>query len=152
MKNIKFHLVIFSLVLILSGVTAFPIQTEFELATSFIDYLPSEMSIWYKQVASSIKTTSPVMFYGTDWLAFAHIVIALFFIPVYLEPTQYKLNLKMAQIACVGVFPLAHIAGNIRGIPWFHQVIDCSFGVFGFIYLCYIERKINELTSGIKNQ
>ena len=56
MKNIKFHLVIFSLVLILSGVTAFPIQTEFELATSFIDYLPSEMSIWYKQVASSIKT------------------------------------------------------------------------------------------------
>ena len=36
---------------------------------------------------------------------------------------------------CVGVIPLALICGPIRGIPFFRQLIDCSFGVFGIIPL-----------------
>jgi len=43
------------------------------------------------------------------------------------------------MIACVIVFPLALIAGPIRQIPFFWQMIDCSFGALGLIplYMCY---------------
>ena len=33
------------------------------------------------------------------------------------------------------IFPLAFIAGPIRGITFYWQLIDCSFGVFGFALL-----------------
>jgi len=46
--------------------------------------------------------------------------------------------LDFGLIACVLVFPLALICGPIRGIPFFHQAVDCSFGLLGFIplWLC----------------
>lgn len=87
------------------------------------------------------------MLYGTDWLAFAHIVISLFFIPVILKPIHYKHNLIVGIISCVLIFPLAFVCGPIRGIPFFHQLIDCLFGLFGFLYLYFILRKINQLES-----
>ena len=49
------------------------------------------------------------------------------------------------MIACVLVIPLALIAGPIRGIPFFWQIVDCSFGVFGIIPLWYCRRMIQRL-------
>ena len=42
------------------------------------------------------------------------------------------------MIACAGVVPLALIAGPLRGIPFPWRLIDCSFGIFGFVplWLC----------------
>jgi len=53
--------------------------------------------------------------------------------------------------ACIMVIPLAFIAGPIRQIPFFWQLIDCSFGVLGIIplYTCYKIKKLEELQ--IKN-
>jgi hypothetical protein len=52
-------------------------------------------------------------------------------------------------IACLGVFPLALVAGPIRGIPFYWRLIDCSFGILGaiplFICLRYV-RRLEELT------
>jgi Na+/melibiose symporter-like transporter len=50
------------------------------------------------------------------------------------------------MIACVMVLPLAFICGPVRDIPFFWQLIDCSFGVFGFIplYMCYRKTKVLE--------
>jgi hypothetical protein len=53
----------------------------------------------------------------------------------------------MGMIACIAVFPLAFICGPIRGIPFFHQIIDISFGFFGFILLLNIYNNINQLKS-----
>jgi hypothetical protein len=50
------------------------------------------------------------------------------------------------MVACAAVFFLAFICGPIRGIPFFHQLIDCSFGFFGFFPLYYVYRKINSIT------
>jgi hypothetical protein len=33
----------------------------------------------------------------------------------------------------------------LRGIPLFHQLIDCSFGIIGFIPLYYCYKKIKSL-------
>jgi hypothetical protein len=69
-------------------------------------------------------------------------VIAVAFIGPLKDPVKNIWVMQFGMIACVMVFPLAFIAGPIRGIPFYWQLIDCSFGVFGFLllYVCY--RKI----------
>lgn len=51
------------------------------------------------------------------------------------------------MIACVGIIPLAFICGSIRGIPFYWQLIDCSFGVFGIIPLLLLNKYIKQLQS-----
>jgi hypothetical protein len=151
MKTIRIHLALFVLVLMLSGITAFPIQTEINFLMAHLDSLPVFFHDWIKQLHQNINATPSVMLYGTDWLAFAHIIIGLFFIPVYIDPVKYKVNLYIGMTACLLVFPLAFICGPIRNIPFFHQLIDCSFGVIGILYLYFILKRVNNLeTSFIK--
>ena len=147
MKTIRIHLLLFISLLAISGLTAFPIQTEIDFMVKNINYFPSFLQDWITSLYRDIHNTPSVMFYGTDWLAFAHIIIGLFFIPVYLNPFMYKINLQIGIIACFLVFPLAFVCGPIRNIPFFHQLIDCSFGVLGSAYLYFILRKINNLKS-----
>ena len=75
------------------------------------------------------------MAYGTDWLAFAHLVIAVAFIGPLLDPVRNRWVITFGMIACVMVLPLALICGPIRGIPLYWQLIECSLGVFGIIPL-----------------
>jgi peptidoglycan/LPS O-acetylase OafA/YrhL len=145
MKTIRRHLVLFMLILMLSGITAFPIQTEIDFMYSHITSFPSMFTDWITILYTNINSTPDVMFYGTDWLAFAHIIIALFFVPVYLDPIKHKANLYVGMVACLLIFPLAFICGPIRNIPFFHQLIDCSFGIIGIIYLYFILQRINKL-------
>jgi hypothetical protein len=51
------------------------------------------------------------------------------------------------MIACVAVVPLALIAGPVRGIPWWWQLVDMSFGVFGVIPLILAKRNIRRLAT-----
>ncbi len=66
----------------------------------------------------AIHASYPWLAYGTDWLAFAHIIIALFFIGPWREPVANAWVLKTGLVACAGVIPLALICGPIRGIPF----------------------------------
>jgi hypothetical protein len=147
MKTIRIHLSLFIVLLLLSGITAFPLQQEIVFLDSHHHVFSPALQQWLHHLYLVITSTSPVMLYGTDWLAFAHIVISLFFIPVFKKPVQYKDNLKVGITACLLVFPLAFICGPLRGIPFFHQLIDCLFGLFGSLYLYFILRKINKLES-----
>lgn len=145
MKTIRFHLVLFVIILALSGITAFPIQTEINFMYTHLQSFPSFFHEWITQLYNNIHSTPDVMFYGTDWLAFAHIIISLFFVPVFIDPIKYKVNLYVGMTACFMIFPLAFICGPIRSIPFFHQLIDCSFGAIGILYLYFILRKINTM-------
>src|ERR1700722_8448492 len=71
----------------------------------------------------------PWMAYSTDWLAFAHLVIAVFFVGPLVNPVRNVWVLWAGLVACVLVIPLAMICGSIRHIPLGWQLIDCSFGV-----------------------
>jgi hypothetical protein len=55
--------------------------------------------------------------YGTDLLAFAHLVIAVAFIGPHIDPPRNKWAITFGLIACAGVVPMPIIAGPIRGIP-----------------------------------
>ncbi len=140
-KRINAWLIFFIVGLVLSGITAFPLETELSLLNDWVKNSNPFISEWFSKVYEAIKDTNtryPFMAYGTDWLAFAHIVIAVAFIGPLRNPVKNIWILEFGMIACFMVFPLAFICGNIRGIPFYWQLIDCSFGVFGFIplYLC----------------
>jgi hypothetical protein len=152
LKQIRFFIFSFVVLLIISGVTAFPIQWEFDLAHNCLKDSDRNSLIgqWFFNVYDAVTNTYekyPFMAYGTDWLAFAHIVIGIAFIGPYRDPIKNVWVIQFGMIASILVFPLAFIAGPIRGIPFFWQLIDCSFGVFGFLLLYYIHRKIKKLES-----
>ncbi|HXB40530.1 MAG TPA: hypothetical protein VNZ49_08305 [Bacteroidia bacterium] len=141
LKKIKRLLTLFIFLLLLSGLTAFPLESELFLLVKWSVHPPSFIKEWILSVHNALHETNiryPFMAYGTDWLAFAHIVLAVVFIGPLRDPVKNIWVIQFGMIACVMVFPLALICGLIRGIPFYWQLIDCSFGVFGFIplYLC----------------
>jgi hypothetical protein len=136
-------------VLILSGLTAFPLYTELKWALESDVFIEgSVIQQWLLYVFNGVKETQekyPFMFYGFDWLAFAHFIIAILFIGVYQHPVRNRWIVQWAMISCICVLPLAFIAGSVRGIPFFHILIDCSFGIVGLVPLYIIQTRINEL-------
>jgi hypothetical protein len=149
---LKFRLVLglFTAGLILSGITAFPLEHELSMVTSIRGLDQASPSIphtgldsWLLTVRDGLRDTYakyPWMAYGTDWLAFAHIIIAVFFIGAFVDPVRNVWVLQAGLISCVLVLPLALICGAVRQIPFGWRLIDCSFGLFGAIPLCYCLR------------
>ncbi len=147
-KKIRGWLLLFMLFLILSGITAFPIQSELSFIMQHSAFLPEFLQQWLSIIYNEVNITSlnfPHLSYGTDWLAFAHIVIATAFIGPYIDPVKNVWVIQFGMIACIMVFPLALIAGPIRQIPFFWQLIDCSFGLIGIIPLFIIYQLTNKL-------
>jgi hypothetical protein len=141
-SKIRNLIVFFIIALVLSGLTAFPIETLLALVQKNITLIPSFLQNWVSTVYLAVKNTNatyPYLAYGTDWLAFAHIVIAVAFVGPLRDPVKNIWIIQFGMIACVMVLPLAFIAGPIRGIPLYWQVIDSSFGIIGFVplYICY---------------
>jgi hypothetical protein len=141
-RKIKTWIIIFIVFLVLSGITAFPVETQLAFVMNHLSIFPAFLQDWLSVIYSAVKTTNqnfPYLAYGTDWLAFAHLVIAVAFIGPLKDPVRNIWVIQFGMIACVMVFPLALIAGPIRHIPFYWQLIDCSFGIFGFIplYVCY---------------
>jgi hypothetical protein len=133
------------------GVTAFPLEWELSILVDISKNAPEGIKVWLNRVYEALKETNakyPFMAYGTDWLAFAHIVIAVAFIGPWKDPVKNIWVIQFGMISCIMIFPLAFICGNIRQIPFFWQLIDCSFGVIGFVLLniCYRNIKKLELT------
>ena len=150
LRKIRIVLGLFIVALILSGLTAFPLQRELDLvaaARGLAHVAPADAANsfdrWILTVREGLRETytrHPWLAYGTDWLAFAHIVIAVFFIGPIIDPVRNVWVLKAGVIACFLVVPLALVCGAIRGIPWGWRLIDCSFGVFGVLPLWYCLR------------
>jgi hypothetical protein len=110
--------------------------------------LPSDITLWLDRVHTALHANSvdyPFLAYGTDWLAFAHFVLAIAFLGPLRDPVRNKWVLQFGVIACIAVIPLAIIAGPIRGIPLTWRLIDCSFGVFGAIPLLICLNRVKRL-------
>ncbi len=144
-------IVLFMIGLALSGITAFPLVTEISfLHNRIAPYSPSFVQCWISKVYTGIIATDnsyPFIAYGTDWLAFAHLILAVLFIGPYKDPVKNIWVIQFGRIACFLILPLAFICGTIRGIPFWWQLIDCSFGVGGYILLTWIHKNIQKLES-----
>jgi hypothetical protein len=148
-SRVKRLILLFIVCLCLSGITAFPLQLEISALNSFFTFHHvAFISDWVEKVYEGIERTAavyPFMAYGTDWLAFSHLVIAVVFLGPLKDPVRNIWVIQFGRIACIMVFPLAFICGTIRGIPFWWQLIDCSFGVTGFILLSVIYNSIRHL-------
>jgi hypothetical protein len=142
-------LIFFIVALVLSGVTAFPVYTELKWMKNQGFINPDTlMGQWLQRVWEGVDDTNTkhhFLFYGYDWLAFAHIVIAMAFIGPLKAPVKNVWVIEWAMLACAAVIPLALIAGAVRDIPWFHILIDCSFGLLGVLPLYVTRRWIKQL-------
>lgn len=155
LRRARFWLAVFILGLVLSGITAFPLESEIRwldgvLHGPLLRTIASSTGLlwWIDQVQRGVSETNaryPFIAYGTDWLAFAHLVIAVAFVGPWIDPVRNKWVVTFGLIACAGVIPLALIAGPIRGIPFGWRLIDCGFGVLGSIPLLLCRRHTSEL-------
>lgn len=132
--------------LVITVVIAFPIVTHVALLGEYAgkgsdigDSLP-QVGAWVSYISTAVADVNqqyPFIFYMSDWLVFAHIVIAVYLIGAYKDPKRNTWIIEASLIACSGIIPLAFIAGEIRGIPTFWRLIDSSFGIICFIPLWY---------------
>jgi hypothetical protein len=147
LMQIKRWLWFFVIILFLSGLTAIPAQTELEFLQKFFSR-DSAMRNWLNKVLQGIIITEnnfPFLFYGYDWLAFAHFVLAMLFAGTIKDPVRNKWIIEFGIICCLLIIPFATIAGYYRGIPMGWRLIDCCFGIFGLIPLCICYKKIKQI-------
>ena len=149
--QIRFYTAGFMIALFISGLTAIPLLSETRyLSTVFPE--GGQVDEWLEKIYQGILQTSkehPYLFYGYDWLAFAHFLFAVLFVGALKDPVRNVWLYDFGLIACILIIPFAFIAGSFRGIPAWWRIIDCSFGIIGIIPLLMCKRKINQI---IKNK
>ena len=158
LRRLRLVLGLFTAALILSGVTAFPLKSEMEhvVAIRGLEHVaPAEagngFDRWMLTVRNGLRESYaryPWLAYGTDWLAFAHLVIAVFFVGAFIDPVRNVWILQAGIIACVLVVPLALIGGAVRRIPIGWRLIDCSFGVLASSHFS----TLSDLTRALENK
>lgn len=155
LRGIRICLVIVIAGLAISGITAFPLEWELGVASSVlhaspaVDLVPSFVE-WVDRVHSALVVTYadyPFIAYGTDWLAFAHLAIAVAFLGPLADPVKNIWVIRWGMIMCAGIVPTVLIAGAVRGIPWGWMLIDLSFGVVAIVPLLIAERLTRRLAA-----
>ena len=95
LSRIRLLTQLFIIGLFLSGVTALPLDGEvnFLVAQLHADGNPAAWAQWLVRVNDALSQTRvqhPFLFYGTDWLAFGHFMIALVFVGALRDPVRNK--------------------------------------------------------------
>jgi hypothetical protein len=147
--RIRALLVFFMVALVLSGLSAIPLEWGstllaqwFGTGTWFSTFWP-EMSQWIVRVHNGAMETGklyPFLFYGNDWLAFGHVAIAISFIGPLRDPVKNIWVIEFGMITCLLVVPWALIFIPLRGVPLFWWPIDSAFGILGILPL-WLARK-----------
>jgi hypothetical protein len=157
LRWIRILLVVVIVGLVVSGVTAFPLEWELGIVAGIlhsspaVDLLPGLVE-WIDRVHAALVATGeeyPFLAYGTDWLAFAHLAITVAFLGPLVDPVKNVWVIRWGMIMCAGIVPLALIAGSIRGLPWGWMLIDISFGVVAIVPLLIAERLTRRLAASV---
>ena len=147
-RRIRLWLWVFLVGLVFSGVTAIPLTAELDLLARLVGHGDNGLAHWVLRVRDGLREMDaryPFLAYGTDWLAFGHLMIAVAFLGPLRDPVRNVWVLTFGMIACVCVVPWALTFGAVRGIPFFWRLIDCSFGVFGLVPLWLCRRDVRAL-------
>ena len=142
----------FMAALIVSGLTAVPLEWGTRWLAEITTTWSGPWHAWAQKAAvaiADIASTYPFLFYGTDWLAFAHVVIAIAFIGVLRDPVRNKWLLAWRFFSCGLVLVLAFAWAPVREIPFFGRCVDASFGVIGAVPLWLVRRRITQLERSV---
>lgn len=146
-RTIRNLLKFFIAALAISGLTAIPVEQELEFLCRVFP-TGTRIGDWLDTVYLGFYDTDnryPFLAYGYDWLAFAHVVLAILFYGPLKDPVRNKWVIEFGMIACLLIIPWALITGHFRHIPFWWRLIDCSFGVIGFLLLRVCLKKISRM-------
>lgn len=141
-KQVRILIALYVSALVISGYTAMIVPQGLKF---LLEIVPSDWTIiyqWLQKIETIISQTSIHVLYGFDWLAFAHFGIAMSFYGVWKDPVRNRWVIDWAMWMSIAIFPFAFVMGYIREIPFWWQLIDCSFGVVSLIPLIMIHRRI----------
>ena len=157
-RRLRWLTLFFIAALVASGLTAIPLETELNWLVNWTGAdgagkapTPGEApgwAAWLVRIRDALAETNarhPFIAYGLDWLAFGHVVIAIAFLGALRDPVRNRWLYDFGLIACVLLVPWAFAFGGLRGIPVGWRLIDCAFGVFGFLPLWLCRRWAREL-------
>lgn len=119
--------------LFMSGVTVWPAVPELKMAVRTIWGDGEPAGVLHSFVLQTIEGLESVeasysfMLYAHDWLAFAHIVLAILFAGAIRDPVRNVWIVQCGLIMCALVPVLAGICIPIRGLPLFWFWIDAAF-------------------------
>ncbi|MBL7981338.1 MAG: hypothetical protein JNL52_05955 [Flavobacteriales bacterium] len=145
---IRRWLLVFMLGLLVSGLTAVPLVWLTSVFAELVEPVGGPLYEWAEKAADAVALVDanyPLLFYGTDWLAFAHVVIAMAFIGPFRDPVRNKWVVEWGLLCCACVLLLAFLWAPVRGIPFFWRCVDASFGVVGAIPLWTVLRRIRRM-------
>lgn len=148
LRFIRRWIAFFMIALLISGLTAVPLEWGTTWLAEVLRDRGGPWAEWAEQVASAVADVGrehQFLFYGTDWLAFAHVVIALAFIGPYRDPLRNRWVVEWGLWSCLLVLPLAFLWAPVRGIPFFWRCIDASFGVLGAVPLWLVLGRIKRM-------
>ncbi len=142
--------------LLVSGITVWPAIPELKMAVRIVWGDAEPIGVLHGFVLQaiegfeSVEANYPFMLYAHDWLAFAHIVLAILFAGAIRDPVRNIWIVQCGLIMCVLVPVLAGICIPIRGLPpvWFW--IDFAFTPVAALPLWIALRDIRRVESDSK--
>ena len=153
-SRVRALVVFFMLALTASGLAAIPLSWELGILNRLAGsgsvvgaWLPA-LGQWIGYVHDGLRSAImafPQISYGTDWLAFAHVAIAVAFVGPLVDPVRNRWVIEWGMIACGLLIPWTLALGALRSIPWFWQLVDMSFGLIGVLPLWLTLRYILRL-------
>ena len=154
LKRARLMLGIVAFGLFVSGVTVWPAVPELKAAARIAwgDGEPSGVLHPFVLRAieglESVQANYPFMLYAHDWLAFAHIVLAILFAGAIRDPVRNIWIVQCGLIMCALVPVLAGICLPLRGLPGCWLWIDCAFAPAAALPLWLALRDIKYLEVG----
>ncbi len=119
--------------LFVSGVTIWPAVWELKTAVGLVwgNAAPTgtihRFLLEVLSAIESVKAEHPFLLYAGDWLAFAHIVLAILFAGAARDPVRNVWIVQCGLVMCLGVPVLAAICVPLRGLPWQWFLVDSAF-------------------------
>lgn len=147
-REIRIWIVFFIGALWVSGLTAVPLEWGTAWLAELTLGWTGPWHAWAQRSAAAIADVGAkhaFLFYATDWLAFAHVVIGIAFIGPLRDPVRNRWVIEWGLWCCLLVLPLAFLWAPVRGIPFFWRCVDASFGVIGALPLWRVYALIKRL-------
>ena len=119
--------------LFISGVTVWPAVPELKALVSLVwgdTAVTTDLHRFILLAIAGLEETKkhyPFMLYAGDWLAFAHIMLALLFAGAIRDPVRNKWIVQCGLMMCAFVPLLAGICNPIRELPGWWFWIDFAF-------------------------
>ena len=146
--RIKAAIIITMLGLLLNGISSLPLRTELNILLSYSGQLPQFLVDWWTYVNQGVLETSEkynFMRYGFDWLAFAHLTIAIAFIGPLRDPIKNQWVVKWGMIVAALGIVMAFGWERMRDIPIWWSFVDAGISYVAFLVLWFCNRWIEKL-------